>query len=114
MPSLGTFYPILPGKLDAWREMVAQAQGSRRVEFEETLRSAGVTKVSIWLQQTAEGDFEVFYFEANDPARLNEIVATSSSSFAAWARETDLDVHGLDMTAPQPPPSELMLHMELN
>ena len=45
MPSLGTFYPILPGKLDAWREMVAQAQGSRRVEFDETLSSAGVTEV---------------------------------------------------------------------
>ena len=113
MVSYGAAFLILPGKLDVWKDTLAQMEGPRRAEWEELLRDAGVTKLSTWLQQTSEGDFEIFYCEAEDPSEWITMVGTSDKPICQFLRGRMLEMHGFDIAGSIPPRNELIHHIEL-
>ena len=99
--------PILPGKLDAWKNFAKEMQGSRKAAMDAALSDAGVTREVASLQQTPHGDFAVVMFEAEKPGLFMQAMGTGTDEIAQWFRAQLLDVHGMDLTAPPPPPTEI-------
>ena len=103
MASYAFALPILPGKTEAARRAAAAISGPRRAEVNEWGRRVGITKHTVWLQQTPHGDMTIAYFEADDPNRPFKELASSNRLFDRWYREQLKEIHGLDLT--QPPPA---------
>ena len=100
MAMIAMCMPILPGKLDMWKEMMAKVtEEPMRSEFAASREAAGVHERS-FLQETPHGNFVILTFEGDNPeASFGEIMANMDPEFAAFAKE----VHGLDPDAPPPP-----------
>jgi len=93
--------PILPGKMDKWKAMMAQIQSTP--DFANSREAAGVHERSFF-QHTPAGDFLIITMEGDDPAASwAQIMTTMPTEFAEFAK----DVHGLDVDAPPPPLPEL-------
>ncbi|MGH2557557.1 MAG: hypothetical protein ACRDJH_00725 [Thermomicrobiales bacterium] len=102
--------PILPGKLDSWRQRMDEITGARWAEFGASRQRQGVSRQRLWLQQTPAGNIEIILLETDDPARTFGDIATSQEPFDVWFRQFVLEHYGLDLTQPAPgPPSELIL-----
>ncbi len=100
---------ILPGKVEAWRELWDEIQSVRREEHEESRRELGITKEAIRLQHTSQGEMAVMYLEAEEPEKIFERLATSDSPFDRWFREWILEIHGVDLTHPLKIPEDVFL-----
>jgi len=89
--------PILPGKLEMWKGMMAQViDGPMSADFKASREAAGVHERT-FLQQTPNGDFIILTFEGDDPmAAFGKIMEGMDDEFKAFAAE----VHGLDPNAP--------------
>ncbi len=55
-------FPILPGKTAEWRAWMEELNGSRRQEFDESRRRAGVHERT-FLQSTPMGDLVIVTLE---------------------------------------------------
>jgi ribosomal protein L16 Arg81 hydroxylase len=106
MASIGFVVPVLPGKEQADREWLDEMDGARRDEYLSAWRNAGVTRHTVWQQQTADGTADVVYIEADDIAAAMQDISRSDEPFQRWFRERVLDVHGIDLTSQTPPQSE--------
>ena len=101
--------PILPGKLEDWKQFNAQLDGERYKEFVALRERHGITRQRVWHQQTPMGDFAVIYFEGPGAESVMPGVGSSTDAFDVWFREGIKDIHGIDMTQPPPgPPPELV------
>lgn len=96
MEQLVTAIPILPGQLEAWKELTRDASGPRRGEYDAWCRQAGVVREVIGLEQTPQGDFACIFFEAEDIGRLFSYAADSQEPFAVWFRSRLEEIHGID------------------
>lgn len=109
MEEIAFVVPLLPGKEEKDREaMVACWRGDRKTEHNAARAALGVTRESVWAQDTPDGKVAVVYLEAEDLGRAFAGMATSDAPFDVWFREHCLEVHGLDLTKQLPPP-ELVL-----
>ena len=92
--------PLLPGKTDADREALAScAQGDRRAGHEASRKRAGITRESVWIQSTPDGDVAVVVLESPDIQAAMGALATSDEPFDKWFREHIREVHGIDLAA---------------
>lgn len=88
--------PILPGKKEIWKGMIAEVK--KDPNFAASREAAGVHERT-FLQETPHGDFVILTFEGDNPeAGFGQIMANMPPEFAAFAK----DVHGLDANAPPP------------
>jgi hypothetical protein len=109
MQSVAFAAPLLPGKTEADREALASvASGDRRAEHEASRKRAGITRESVWLQSTPNGDIAVVVIEADDIQAAFGALATSQEPFDQWFRGHVHEVHGIDLTAGFPPPEQLL------
>jgi hypothetical protein len=104
MASVASTWPILPGKLAAWRRLAAEMQGARREEYAASAQRLGATACRLYYQQTPQADLAVVYFEGADIGRFFQGMATSQDPYDVWFREQMLDIHGWDVTQPLPGP----------
>jgi hypothetical protein len=108
MASYSFAMPILPGKTEVVRHLVAEVAGPRRSEMEEFQQRVGITKQEVWLQKTPSGDMSVVYLEAGDPGRLFQELASSDKPFDRWYAQQLKEIHGIDLSQPLPP-NELII-----
>lgn len=103
--------PILPGQLEAWRRFNQETVGPWGEAHARVNEEAGVTVERAWLQQTPMGDFAIVYIEAEDPARIFEVLGTrlqAGDPYATWFSERVQTLHGLDLSEPMgDPPTTL-------
>ena len=99
--------PILPGKTDQWRQFIAELNGPRRREFEESRRRAGVHERT-FLQQTPQGDLVIATLEGEDPVGAMGRLMAGDDEFTRWFFRQVADIHGFDPTQPPPAPPELV------
>ena len=85
MSLIAVAFPILPGKTEAWREWMAEVNGSRREEFDESRRSAGVHERT-FLQSTPMGDVVIVTLEGDDPGRAFGKMLGADNDFATVVR----------------------------
>lgn len=107
MASYGFVQPVLPGKLDLWKQYLAELKGSRSNDLKASRQRLGLTTEHVWLQKTHMGDFAIVYWEAADIGKVFEAFMTSTDPFDVWFRDKVLtEVHGMDFTKPPPPLNE--------
>ena len=66
MPGIAFTLPVVSGKEELDRQTLEEMAGSRREEYEAALRDAGITRQTIWHQETPNGTMAVVYVEAED------------------------------------------------
>ncbi len=98
MASLAFTAPLLPGKLDAWKEFHNQLDGLRRWDFEDQQRRLGLVRHRVWLQETPAGPVALVVQEGEDPERARAILASSTHPFDVWFREQVMELHGIDLS----------------
>src|SRR5688500_6592250 len=95
--------PVLPGKEALDGEGLEELTGSRREEYEASLRDAGITRQAIWHQETPDGTLALVLFEADDPEAPMRWT-TSDSEVCRWFVEQMQEVHGFNISQQPPPP----------
>ena len=104
MASVAFAAPILPGKLEAWKQFNNEINGPRRKEFEDQQKRIGIARQRVWLQHTPEGDMVLVVQEGEDPQKAMGIIGASDDAFDVWFKDQLKDVHGLDLSQPLPGP----------
>lgn len=100
MASLGSAFPILPGKLEQWKHFCQEMAGPLHSEYVASRKRLGITREVAYLQQTPQGDLAVVYIEAQDIAQVFGGFATSQAPFDLWFVEQVKEIHGVDFTQP--------------
>ena|SRR5438552_13561546 len=104
MASLGSAFPILPGKLEEWTQFCQDMAGSRLNEYEASRKHLGITREVSYLQQTPMGALAVVYIEAEDIPGMLMALGVSQDPFDVWFRERTKEIHGIDFTEPPQAP----------
>lgn len=90
-------FPILAGKVEAWRRFCQELSGSRRQPYEASRQRLGITRERLALVDTAFGATAVTTLEAPDVAQaLGQIIA-SDIPFDIWYRERLQELHGINL-----------------
>ena len=99
--------PILPGRLEGWRDMMREITGPRYDEWADHHRRMGVTREVVWEQQFPGMDVAIVCIDGADPDLILDKMAASDHPFDIWFRDTIIDVTGYLETAPEelPPPT---------
>ena len=115
-------FPILSGKVEAWRRFCQELSGSRRQPYEASRQRLGITFERLALVETAFGSMAVTTLEAPDVDRaLGQIIA-SEIPFDVWYRERLQKLHGINLAGyeqfaqptPIPDNQELLFEWKLN
>jgi len=115
-------FPILDGKVEAWRRFCQELCGFRRKPYEASRQRLGITRERLALVETAFGATAVTTLEAPDIAQaLGQIIA-SILPFDVWYREKLQELHGVNLAGyeqfaqptPLPPNQELLFEWTLN
>jgi len=111
-------FPILAGKVEAWRRFCQELSGSQRQSYEASRKRLGVTRERLALVDTAFGATAVTTMEAPNVAQaLGQIIA-SKLPFDVWYRERLQELHGVNLagydqfTQRAPPPQNQEVHFE--
>ena len=111
-------FPILAGKVEAWRRFCQELSGFRRQPYEASRQRLGITCERMALVDTAYGSTAVTTLEAPSVDRaLGQIIA-SGHSFDVWYRERLQELHGINLAGyeqfvqPLPPPKNQELLFE--
>ncbi len=102
MRTLGFTAPILPGKSEyVWR-FGKDIMGSRRMEMDESRKSIGQTRETVWIEPSPMGDVLVAYLEGQDSVRANKQFAASTRPFDLWFKRQAGAFTGIDFGQPLP------------
>ena len=98
MPGFAFSIPIVPGKEELDRRTFDEMLGARREEYEAALENAGLTRQTVWHQETPDGTVAVVYVEGDDPVAGVAQFGSSGEPLNAWFREKMKEVHGVDIS----------------
>jgi hypothetical protein len=83
--------PIVHGKEDLYRQTWDELEGARRDEYAAALKDAGITRQTIWHQQTPDGrTLAIVYIETTDPeapSALSRLMRTSVGGSCGGCRK---------------------------
>ena len=121
MPGIVLTFPILAGKVEAWRRFCQELAGSRSILYEASRRRLGITCEQMALLETVFGATSVTTLEARNIGRMLVQIMTSDLPFDRWYRERLEDLHGVTLThykqfaqpAPTTVPPELLFEWSL-
>ena len=116
MAGISLTFPIVAGKVEAWRRFCQELAGSRRQMYEASRQRLGITRERLVLVETAFGSAAVTTLEAPDVDRALGQIITSPLPFDRWYREQVRDLHGINLSGyeqflqqtPLPPNEELL------
>ena len=97
--------PILPGKIEIWKtKMLERMLGDNKKDADAIRHAVGVRE-RLYLQKVPEGHIVILTFEGINPeAGYLQVIRNSPPEFA----EATMEIHGLDVNAPQPPLPKLV------
>ena len=107
MPGFAFAVPVVSGKEELDRKTLEEIAGPRLAEHEAAMRNAGISRHAAWHQQTPDGTLALVYMEASDEAAIRKFTA-SDAPFNAWFREAMKEVHGVDISQPGPPVTQVL------
>jgi hypothetical protein len=115
-------FPILDGKVEAWRRFCQELCGFRRKPYEASRQRLGITRERLALVETAFGATAVTTLEAPDVAQALGQIIISELPFDVWYREKLQELHGVNLAGyeqfaqptPLPPNQELLFEWTLN
>ena len=99
--------PILPGKLEGWKEFTAALKGEKKQEFEDFNKRYNLTRHRSWLQADG-GHLAIILHEGLGADGFMHSLGQSSHAFDEWFKDNVKEAHGMDLSQPPPgPPPEL-------
>jgi hypothetical protein len=115
-------FPILDGKVEAWRRFCQELCGFRQKPYEASRQRLGITRERLALVETSFGATAVTTLEALDVAQALGQIITSELPFDIWYREKLQELHGVNLAryeqfaqpTPLPPNQELIFEWTLN
>jgi hypothetical protein len=99
MPGIVLTFPILAGKVEAWRRFCQELAGSRRQPYEASRQRLGITRERLALVETNFGSTAVTTLESPDLGRALGQIMASELPFDVWYRERLQDLHGVNLAA---------------
>ena len=91
-------FPILAGKVEAWRRFCQEMAGSRCQLYEESRKRLAITRERMTLVETPYGAMAVTTLEgSNMDGALGQIIA-SNLPFDVWYRKRLHEMHGINLT----------------
>jgi hypothetical protein len=103
--------PVVPNKTSRFREFASELNGIHEAEYDESLRRFQIG-VTLFLQQTPHSDLVISVIEGEEPAGVFGRLAASSNPFDRWHMGQLVELHGLDLSAPPPPPNQQLWSWE--
>jgi hypothetical protein len=97
MSGITLTFPILAGKVEAWRRFCQELAGSRRQAYEDSRRQLGITRERLALVETAFGSAAVTTLEAHDMGQALDQIIVSDLPFDRWYREQVQNLHGVNL-----------------
>ena len=111
-------FPILAGKVEAWKRFCQELAGSRRKPYEASRQRLGITHERLAMVETPYGSTAVTTLEGlNVNQSLGQIIS-SDNSFDIWYRERLQELHGINLAGfeqflqPTPLPQNQEVHFE--
>lgn len=101
MTEIAFAVPVVPGKEGLDREVLDELAGSRRSELEAAMRDAGITRQTVWHQDTPNGTIAVVYMEMEDDEGERRFVASGAPVMKYFVDQMK-EVHGFDISAAAP------------
>ncbi len=98
MPGIVLTFPILPGKVEAWRCFCQEMAGSRSIPYEASRRRLGITRERMALVENGFGAATVTTFEAQNIGQALGQIISSNLPFDSWYRERLEELHGVKLT----------------
>ena len=98
IPGIVLTFPILPGKVEAWRRFCQEMSGSRSVMYEASRRRLGITRERVALVETPFGSAATTTLESPDIGQVLAGLITSDLPFDCWYREQVEDLYGVSLT----------------
>jgi hypothetical protein len=111
-------FPILAGKVEAWRRFCQELADSRRQPYEASRQRLAITRERMALVETAYGSTAVTTLEASDVDRALGAIIASDLPFDVWYRERLQEIHGINLAGygqyaqPAPLPLNQEVHFE--
>ena len=90
-------FPILTGKVEAWRRFCQELSGSRRKLYEASRQRMGITHERFALVETTFGSVAVTTLEAPDVVQALSQIIASNSPFDVWYRERLQELYGVNL-----------------
>jgi hypothetical protein len=91
-------FPILDGKVEAWRRFCQELSGSRLQMYLSSRRRMGITHERLALVETAFGATAVTTLEAPDVSQTFGKIIASRLPFDVWYRERLQALHGINLS----------------
>jgi hypothetical protein len=115
-------FPILDGKVEAWRRFCQELYGFRRKPYEASRQRLGITRERLALVETTFGATAVTTLEAPNVAQVLSQIIISVLPFDVWYREKLQELHGINLAgyeqfaqlAPLPTNQELLFEWTPN
>ena len=99
-------FPILPGKLGAFRAF-AEEMCARRTEADAFYSSYGIVRESWHLQQLPGGTYVICCTDIEDLRAAAPVYAAATAPFETWFKQQVLELTGVDANEqPEGPPAE--------
>ena len=109
MPLYAFAAPVLPGKMEEYREFVEELNTTRKKDYEASRKNAGFSRETVFLQKTPQGDMVVIVQEAENAEKAMESLRELKDPFDVWFFERVKDIHGFDIAGGQMPSNELLI-----
>ncbi len=90
-------FPIVAGKVEAWRRFCQEISGSRRLLHEASRRLMGITRERLALVETAFGSAAVTTLEADNVGLALGQIMASDLPFDRWYRAQMQELHGVNL-----------------
>jgi len=97
MPGIVLTFPILDGKVEAWRRFCQELSGSRLQMYLSSRRRMGITHERLALVENAFGATAVTTLEAPDVSQAFGMIIASRLPFDIWYRERLQELHGINL-----------------
>lgn len=104
--------PLVPDKTARLHEWAVELNGIHATEFEEGMRRLRHA-VTLFVQHAPQIDLVISVVEGEEPAGGLGQLARSQHPFDRWHIQQIAELSGLDLSAPPPPPNELLWSWDL-
>lgn len=98
MSAIVLTFPILAGKVEAWRRFCQELSGSRLQMYLSSRRRLGITHERMVLVETTFGAMAATTLETHDVGQALGQLVTSMKPFDRWYRERLQELHGINLT----------------
>jgi mannose-6-phosphate isomerase-like protein (cupin superfamily) len=110
MSATASALPILPGKTDEWKRVVAEATGKRRAELDDMHKRLNIRAAHWFLQPTPNGDVAIVYLEGDGAELAFAAWGQSQHPFDMWFKQSIGPTYGIDFNVPPPGPAPMMMY----